>query len=104
MKEIKSLSALLFSNLTEILNGNEKKEEIVKNIQNKLQVGIQGLLEEIINKVNEDSCEEVDLTGYYKWLKKINPKGNLFNNIEYIEKLKKIVEGRDYLLPPRNKD
>lgn len=103
MEEIKSLSALLFSNLTEILNGNEKKEEIVKNIQDRLQIGIQELLEEIINSINED-LNEVDLTGYDKVLNKINPKGNLFNNIEYLEKLKKIVESRDCLLPSRNKD
>ena len=51
MAEIKSLSALLFSNLTEILNGNERKEEIIKNIQNSLQVGIQVLLEEIIHNI-----------------------------------------------------
>lgn len=103
MEEIKSLSALLFSNLTEILNGNERKEEIINNIQNRLQVGIQGLLEEIIHNIKEDSCKEIDLTGYCKLLKHIDPKGNLFRNIENIEKLKRIVESRDYLLPPINK-
>lgn len=104
MKEIKSLSALLFSNLTNILNGNEEKEEIVNNVQSRLQTAIHILIDEIIKNVKEDFSKDVDLTGYDKVLKKINAKGNLFKNIEYLKKLEAIVKSRDYFLPAKNKE
>ncbi len=104
MEEIKSLSALLFFNLTEILNGDkENKEEIIKNVQNKLQATIDRLLEEIICSIKEETSKDVNLTGYYKVFNKINTKSDLFDIIESLEKLKTIIENRDFLLPQKNK-
>lgn len=105
MEEIKSLSALLFFNLTEILNGDkENKDEIIKNVQNKLQATIDSLLEEIICNIKEETSKDENLTGYYKVFEKIKPKSDLFDIIEYLEKLKTIIENKDFLLPPQNKE
>lgn len=106
MQEIKSLSALLFCNLAELLNGKEKKEEIYKSIPARLQAGIEKILEEIVEKisVSENESNSMDLTGYYKILKKVNVTGDLFNNIEHLEKIEKIVSNMDYCLPAINKE
>lgn len=105
---IKSLAALLFNNLMEILNHNNKKEEIVSLVKIGLTEKISEIFDEIDKKIEihnkrkENAEQPTELDGFFYRCEDIKKALDYFKIIDNLTALNTHLSNLDYLLSDKD--